>query len=331
MKKSSMLITALFICLAILAVCAWTLFGRNLGLSYANADQYTAGEARIASPVENLDVHWTEGQINVEYHTGTEILVSETASRALSGDDQLRWWLDGTTLRIQYAKAGFRFSFNLNKTLTISLPEGTAFKTAGIYATSASMNIAELAADEIRLESTSGDLYAVTRTGKLSAGSTSGSLSLRQDSPLETADFSSTSGSISASLESVKELSAGSTSGDIALTVSGSAAKVYLHSTSGSIRADITRADQAEFTSTSGSIQTRLEAVSSLKIGSTSGSVNAALPTEPGFSCEISTTSGSFDSALALEKNGKVYTCGDGSGQVQISTTSGNIRLEQSR
>ena len=179
MSKSKILTVALIVCLAALAGCAWFMFGTTgAGISYANADKYTVGGTTVTDTVENLFIDWTEGKVNIEYHAGSGITVSETADRDLSEDDQLRWWLDGTTLRIRYAKPGFRISVSLHKQLTVSLPEGTVLKTAEIGSTSGDLNIPALAADEIRLDSTSGNVFAVTDTKKLTASATSGDIQI---------------------------------------------------------------------------------------------------------------------------------------------------------
>ena len=326
MTRSRILTLALIVVLAVLAVAAWLMFGRTAaGMEYANANQYTVGGTTVTGPVENLYVDWTSGQVNIEYHAGEGIIVTETANRPLADDDKLRWWLDGTTLRIRYAKSGFRISFNLEKQLTVSLPEGTVLKSADLGTTSGDLNIPALAAEKIRLDSTSGSINAVTAAKTLTASSTSGNVTVRQDSGIETADLRSTSGSISADLTSAKGVTADSTSGAIRLAVSGSAENVKLRSTSGSIYPKIAAVTAAEFSSTSGGVSGAMAAFDDLKIWTTSGNVFMDLPGEPGFTCKIDTASGAFSSGVALTKNGDVYTCGDAKARCVIDTSSGDI------
>ena len=326
MTRSRILTLALIVVLAVLAVAAWLMFGRTAaGMEYANADRYTVGGTTVTGPVENLYVDWTSGQVNIEYHAGDGVVVTETANRPLADDDRLRWWLDGTTLRIRYAKSGFRISFNLDKQLTVSLPEGTVLKSADLGTTSGDLNIPALAAEKIRLDSTSGSINAGTAAKNLSASSTSGNVIVRQDSDLETVDLRSTSGSIVANLAAVKSVTADSTSGDILLAVTGSAEKVKLHSTSGNISPELASAAIAEFSSTSGRVSGSIAAFDDLKIWTTSGNVFMDLPGDPGFTCKIDTASGAFSSSVALAKNGDVYTCGDGKARCAIDTSSGDI------
>ena len=86
---------------------------------------------------------------------------------------------------------------------------------------------------------------------------------------------------------------------------------------------------EAKLGSTSGDIRVRVKAFDTMKIGSTSGSVDAELAAEPGFTAEISTTSGDFSSDLALSKAGNTWSCGDGSAKLEIGTTSGNVKLAE--
>ena len=295
-------------------------------------DDAASDEAAIVS-AEGFDLNGATLSASVPNATDSlsfpdRIRVSETSPRKLSEDDKLRWWLDGTTLRIRYAKSGIRlFSANLEKTLTVSLPKGTVLKNAGIHATSADLNIRELSAEEIALDTSSGDISAAVTAKKLKASSTSGDMKISQEEDLDTATLDSTSGNIGASFGSAKEIAVTTTSGGAGVTVTGAADRVKAHSTSGNVYLDLAEAGTAEASSTSGSVSFKAGRIGTLKIDSTSGDVTACLPEDPGFRCEISTTSGDISSDLAVKQEGSVYTCGDESAKCRISTTSGDVRL----
>lgn len=331
MTKSRTFTVALIVVLVLLALSAWLMFGRTAaGMSYPDADKYAVGNTTVTKPVNNLFVDWTSGEVHIEYHDGTGVTVSETANRELSEDDKLRWWLDGDTLRIRFAKPGFRISVNLDKKLTVSLPRDTVLRSADIGTTSGDILIPDLAADDVRLTSTSGNIDAVTTTPKLYARSTSGDVKVRQGSDITTVDLGSTSGSISCILGgSVKKLEANSTSGSVSLNVAGTAEEIKAGSTSGSVYPDLASVNKAEFGSTSGSFSGSVRAFKELKIHTTSGKVNVKLPTEPGFTCKVDSASGDLTTALSLTKDGNTYTCGDGSAKCSIDTTSGDITLSK--
>ena len=90
MTKSRTFTVALIVVLILLAVAAWLMFGRTAaGMSYPDADKYSVGSTTVTGPVNNLFVDWTSGQVNIEYHDGTGVIVSETANRELSEDDKM--------------------------------------------------------------------------------------------------------------------------------------------------------------------------------------------------------------------------------------------------
>lgn len=291
MKKLTGKTLALIVVLAALAAGSWIMFGRTAaGTDYPNADQYSVGNASVSGTVHNLFVDWTAGKVTVEYYDGADIRIEETAGRTLSDDDKLRWWLDGDTLRVRYAKPGFRISFNLDKQLTVSLPRDLALKSADISCTSGDLIIPALNAEAIRLDSTSGNIEAGTNGKTVAASSTSGDVKVTQETPLES---------------------------------------VKLDSTSGTIFPSFTAVDKAEFHTTSGGVTGTVVSFGDLQASSTSGSIDLKIGTEPGFTCKAHTTSGEFNTGLSLTKSGDTWTCGDGSASCILDTTSGNIRLEK--
>lgn len=331
--KSSRLIGLLSACLLLLAGGCVLLFGQSMGIGYADADKYSVGNTSVSSPVEALDIHWTAGRLIVEYHDGSDILVSETSSRTLSEDDMLRWWLDGTTLRVQYRKEGIRFALfsgSLDKTLTVSLPRGTVLKSASLQATSADISVPELAADDLHIETTSGRVDASAKASKMTGGSTSGDWTVSLGS-VDTVSLSSTSGSIGLTLQDAKEIVLSSTSGGVSCILSGNAESVNMKSTSGSVALEASKAGKSVLSSTSGGIHVAVSAFDDLSVDCTSGTVTAVLPDTPGFTGDFHTTSGSFNSEIALEKNGDTYTCGSADARCRIHTTSGSIRISKAQ
>lgn len=316
MKGFNLLKLAAALCVVAMLACGVVLFFRttNIGISYADAGQYTAGGAELAGPVRNLDVDWLDGSVIIAYHAKDTVVISETAPKPISGDDALRWWLDGDTLRVRYAKPGLfslrsLFSFKgLNKALTLTLPEGAALENIDIDVTSGAVNVPELNAGNVDIDMTSGEL------------------ALRQSGAAERVALSATSGSISADLAEVGKLAVSITSGVIRTTVD-SAKEISLSTTSGDIALRGGAAQKTDIDSTSGRIDVALAAFDELRVSATSGDIEAALPTDPGYSADINTTSGSFNHTVELSRDGKRYTCGDGSAQLRIDATSGDVRL----
>ena len=333
MKKSFILKAASAVCVIALLAGALVIFGQSvrLGTSYADAAQYAVGGAELDGRVENLDIEWTDGSVTIEYRAQDGVSFSETAPKPIPEDGALRWWLDGATLRIRYAKSGFFTLKSLNKALTVTLPEDLELGELKLDATAADVNASGLRAKDVAMSLTSGNL------------------SLAQAGEADSVSLSSTSGDLRAELEEAKTVAVSTTAGAIGLSHAGEADAVALSSTSGDIVASLRSADSvaanatagsiaieadsaksADIETSSGNISVRLGAFEKLQIEATAGKVTAVLPEEPGFTAEIDTTAGDFESAIALRQEGKRYACGDGSASVRIETTAGDVHLEAS-
>ena len=336
-------------CIVALVACGVMTLGQTImnGIRYPDADRYTAGPTSLNGAVKNLDIDWTEGFVSIAYHPQDTVEIAESAPKKISGDAALRWWLDGDTLRIRYAKSGFFTFFGLKKALTVTLPEGVALESVGIDATSADVKAQALAANDVRIDLTSGDIdlsqagaservrlscssgdirAALADAKSVSAKATSGGIEISQTGAADSAELSTTSGDIRAAMADVGSMRVSATSGEIRATL-GTADELSVGTTSGNIAVEGKGARQGSLGSTSGEIDVRLEAFDALQIQATSGDVTACLPSEPGYRAEVKTTSGDFDYTVALARDGGAYSCGDGSGSLRIHTTSGDVRL----
>ncbi len=349
MSKNTKLKILTILCAAVLTVAAGLgvirIFGAAGG-SYAHAEQYTAGDAEITGPVRHLDIHWVNGRVNIAYHAGSTVMLSETADKSLSEAQRMRWWLDGDTLRVQFSKPGLRFSRNPEKELTVTLPEGLDLGDVSIGATSGDISIPALRSETLTIGVTSGDIEAGSQAVRITCTSTSGDIDLTASEnakdiavtatsgciTLQVPDsaagitVSSTSGNIRLEAGEVQTVNLTSTSGSISAAVSR-AQDVRIHSTSGNILPDVGSVEKTAIESTSGTVTLKLGAFGTLSIHTTSGDVTAALKAEPGFTGRLHATSGKITHDLPLAAQGDAYVCGDGSGTVDISTTSGNIRI----
>ena len=294
MKKNIVLKTAM---IAFAVVLIWTVvlcINKIVGYAgswFANADKYTAGDAQIKETIKNLDIDWTSGKVLLAYHDENTVVISEKSKKPINEDKQMRWWMDGDTLRIRYEKEGFNlFSFgsHQDKELTVTLPEGTELHDVNISATSGTINVPSLKADTLNLEITSGAIDAAV---------------------------------------SAETIVTDTTSGDIDLQVSGDTKSISAETTSGNIRIDAKNAQRFEAETTSGDILLNIAEVETLNVDATSGDVTIALPADAGFTADLDTTSGDIIYDLPLTKEGSKYTCGDGSGKVEVDTTSGDILL----
>ena len=330
MSRNQTRLIAMIACAVILVMAVFMsvrgIFG-NHPFGYANAEKYTAGEAEISGTVRNLEIDWLNGKVTLAYHSGSTVELHETSSKPISADMQLRWWLDGDTLRVQYAKSGFRLTWNQEKELTVTLPEGSAFDNVTVHATSGELNLPGVKADTLNLQVTSGDIQAASEAKKMIASATSGSIRLKTGGEAEVISAGTTSGSIHVEAANADDVRVSATSGNVLISASHIKA-CDASVTSGTVTADLGEADQLKVDSTSGTVDVKLRKFASLK-ATTSGTITAELPEQPGFTAQISTTSGHIEYDMALSRDGGRYVCGDGSAKAELDSTSGDIRLRR--
>ncbi len=308
---------------ALVVVCAVTLLAAvallsigvfGSGYHYENADRYTAGETEQAAAIRNLDISWLSGKVVIAYHDADTFTLRETSDRAISEDLRLRWWVDGDTLRVRFAKSGFRHGslFGLisgqSKELTLTLPEGLELNEVKIVLASAGLSIPDLRAEKLDIDSASGGIgVTADRVGTAAIDTASGGVGFRVKTA-DTVRVKTASGGIAVAADKITDLKAGSASGAIA--------------------AEVTDLGDAKLDTSSGAVTVQTHAFRSLDIDSSSGSVNLHLPTEPGWTAEIDTSSGAINSSgMNLTISGSAYICGDGSARISVNTASGSVRL----
>ena len=240
MSKNTKVAIGMIVCAAILlAALALSLSGvvKSIisgglsfgGITYSDVEKYTAGEAVIQDQVKNLDIHWINGQVNVAYHKENTIELKETSNKDITPDLQLRWWVDGDTLRVQYAKSGFRTGSlnNQVKQLTITLPEGAFFGNVSIDATSADLKVPSLKADSLSVDVTSGNINVSGEITNLTAGATSGDMVLELTAQAKSIHTDTTSGNVQIAAPGAEEIRTSSTSGDVKISELGEYARTF--------------------------------------------------------------------------------------------------------
>ena len=328
MSRNKVLGLAMIVCAAVLAAAVALSLGNGIGYRYENAEKYTAGGGTVSGTVRNLDVDWIDGNVTLAYHDSPEVLISETARQGISGDLELRWWLDGDTLRVKYAKSGtFHLNWNLHKQLTLTLPEGTELQNAGLSATSGALIIPSVKAESLKLRVTSGEIRAAADAASVDCKMTSGDMTLDLSGSAREVLASATSGNIRITAREADKIDAGVTSGLVQVKADR-AGDLKAGATSGNLDIDVAEAGKVKLKGTSAGISVKLRKLEDLEVDVTSGNVAAYLPAEPGFRAKVSTTSGRFEYGMSLTKQGSEYICGDGSAAVNIHATSGDVRID---
>ena len=297
MKKIIVLLFTAVLCTVLLCGCRMSVWPAS-GLSsfcYDQAEQYTAGGAILSDAVEQVEIHWLIGRVSVEACGKNTISFSEEANRKLTEDNCLYYRLDGTTLVIQFCRSGKWDMNDLQKDLTVLLPEELLLKELSVNSVSAELCADGISAEELELDTVSGNIC------------------LKNCGVTNRAKLDTVSGSVEAELvQPLENLYAGTVSGNVEITAPGLAA-FHADTTSGSVFLAVDTAPKE------------------LDVDTVSGAVTLRLPENAGFTLDFETVSGEYTSELPCAVKDGRCVCGDGSGDYEIDTTSGDVRIEGKR
>ena len=229
MKKTIELILLAVICVFALTGC--TVLGTRY--TYDHAGKYTAGGTKISQEVRNLDISWIDGNVEFRYHGESSVELSETSEKRMSADTELRWWLDGDTLRIQYCRAGKRLMGGLGKTLTVTLPEEIRLEEVVVKGLSCNLSMPSVNIKKAVLQIVSGDITVDGRVGNLRVDTVSGNVSYRASSP-GPVKIVTVSGDVSCAVDGKPDLKIDTVTGFVGVSVQeGSGYTVKFSSVSG--------------------------------------------------------------------------------------------------
>ena len=198
MRKIMLRAAALTVCLALLSGCGF----HFSAMDYDHAKEYTMGGATLSQPVERVEIEWISGSICLAAHSDSTVDFSEQANRKLNEKTTLYYWLEGTTLHIKFGRAGRWDAANLEKDLTVYLPEGLALKDVEIDSVSADVTVDNVAVDTLELDTVSGDISAWC------------------PGTVELMEVDAVSGDVSLTADRVRRLEVDNVSGDTEVTVS---------------------------------------------------------------------------------------------------------------
>ncbi len=304
MKKKFLFGCVFIFCALFLSACSNNDISFNaLGVySYDDSARYAAAESAgdsygaTVSSVTEIDIEWVQGEVNITASdTASDVTFSETADYKGKDEMIMRYFLDGTTLKIRFAESGVNLSLspykNIKKTLFVTLP-AAAMAEIDVDSVSADVTVSSVKASEISLDAVSGKITA-------------------KNSEATEAKFATVSGNITVSDCSF----IGSTE---------------INSVSGEATVNNCSVSNFEAETVSGNVNFQTNSLSgNAKIETVSGNIAVLLPTEiSGFRASFSTTSGEFSSSSPVTVSGKTHAYGDApSFALSCSTVSGNFSV----
>lgn len=298
---------------AALALCCVPLAARAISstqLHYDFADQYTPCGAALNATVRHLDIHWLSGDVHVQYHDEPTVAFFETANRTLDENTTMRHWLDGDTLHIQFGAEGLAKLRNLQKELTLYLPQDAALESLTVETASAGVHIQDIRSDSASVSTVSGliDAQRTEFTRHAAFSTTSGAITLLLKGSADQLEFGSVYGRIDVFADRAEWLRARTTSGRITLSAAC--------------------AEHTEINSVSGAVSlTQREAAGSAAVNTVSGKVTLRMPADAGFTLQTATLSGRVRCDFPCQTANSRTIVGSGANLLKISTLSGGIHL----
>ena len=285
----------------------------------ANLAKYTNhGSATITDPVDRLSIAWTAGQVTVEPYDGetVEIYETENGNAVAAVEDEMHWYLENGHLRIRFdGKGYFRIGIGKQqaKQLIVRVPRAQAhLASLSLDTVSAEVAVKDIAVSgAFSIDGVSGN---VTLTNISAApfhyDTVSGSLVLT-NGQFSRVDIDTTSGNASLENVTATECEFDSTGGNLAL-LNCSFTKIDADTTSGGLRV------------------TMPQALTALEFDTTSGDLILTLPADhAGFTAKLDTTSGTFTSELSTTTTGNIHRAGDGSLQIDMDSTGGDLSIRK--
>lgn len=296
---------------------------------YDNADKYSTEDAKITDKVENIEIDWSYGEVNLKVG-GDALCLSEIGKKDLEEDLKMHWWLDGSTLRVKFCASGKLPAFStVKKDLSVTLPESAVYENVIIGSASAAVNASKLSAKSVTVSTASGKIFLEGEAEIFDLDTASGKVNLVQNGECGDIKIGTASGGISVISENCESVTAHSVSGGVDVTLKNTE-EADIGSTSGKVIVNGLVSDSLKAGATSARVQCNLDAAPKRgKIESVSCSVKLILPKNADFTAKVGTVSGDFDSDFALIKDGNTYTCGKGVANLELSSVSGNISIEE--
>ena len=263
----------------------------SVPVRYSNADKYTAGSFTYEeTKVKKVEIEWLAGSVTLRNGKGT-LSVSESGEQDLSEEEQMHWWIDGTTLRIKFCKSGKELSLSKmeKKDLTVELP---AFV-------------------DLKLDVASGKIVSENMLN------------------LGTFDLEKASGSANIRFLSAEKVKIETASGATAFGKVSVAGTFEIDTASGGLTVDEINANEIDVDSASGGITLGIADASNVRINSTSGSVKITLSDKKaGARIRFDAVSGDFNTALSVVNSGDLMTIGDGRINMEIKVVSGSVTVD---
>jgi len=165
-------ITVIFI--GLLSGCSADISTSGFGYDYPESEKYSSGGASLPMEgINELEINWVGGNVDVHTYEGTNIEFSETAS---SVTDELKYYLDDDRLIIRFCDPGEIHV--ISKDLTVMIPQDLNLSEIVIDSVSADVTLKDISCVNLKADNTSGKLTVDGSFQKIKVDSISGDTDL---------------------------------------------------------------------------------------------------------------------------------------------------------
>lgn len=330
-KRYFLVILILSVMVAVITGCGGGKSLKYTEYEYKDAGNFSLGDVVLTNEIEALNVDWMSGAVRIEYGGDGQLELSETANMETDDSLKVHYQINGKTLVVKYCASGEGEKLiNLNKTLTVSLPAGCEMNRIDITTETADVYTGDISCGYESVTTKAGSIEVRTeKTDKVVISSGQGSI----DADIKEAEIvqlTAMSGSVDAVLDDVEDISAVTTTGSVNLKQKGSSGSLRVESAEGKLDIKVNDVAKPSFNSSSGNIKVKFKNLPvQSDIRSTSGKITIQMPQDAQFTATIKSAGGDFSCDFDdVTRNGKNYTRGDGSFDLNLSTTSGNIKIK---
>ena len=306
--------------------CQFGLFN-SFNYKYDNGDKYTAGDRDISEKVTKVNIDYISGNVKVKGTDADTVFIRETSNKAIDDDHKVHTWVDDGTLYVRYCASTNMINFTgIEKELEITLPGSQELDDFIIDISSGNTDISGITTDSLNSHASSGNVNIDCSAEVIELKVSSGNIDLKQTGDNQSVNVKSSSGKVNfTQVGTSNSVSIDSSSGGVTANVDR-IDKMYVHVSSGKIYVEGN--DIADLTSkaSSGHCDFKLKnAPMTADINSSSGGVSVYVPENSDVTVNVSIASGEFNYDLPFAKNGKTYVAGNGTSDMKIHSSSGDV------
>ncbi|MBR3016786.1 MAG: DUF4097 family beta strand repeat protein [Clostridia bacterium] len=273
--------------------------------SYENANAYSVGSFSYdAQTIDEVNVTWISGTVQFKQASGNVLNVKEEDGN-LAEKQRMRWQLDGRTLRIQYWASNYGTDKDLNKTLTVEIPDGinlhVEVKKGAIMM--GSHHLKHLNAQ-------------ITSTGDVEAEA----LVIEQECILN-----DTAGNLHIRSVTAQEARVSSKLGETRIDNLDIQGQLEMTSVWGTLKLGTVKAEEVKIEKYE-DVQMGLDSCKAVDIKMTKGNINLTLKRDLGATVDFSTGSGKLNGKIVRDSDQTVI--GDGSCKIKVDVSMGNLTVK---